>query len=48
MFSLYDINWSNLSQIEKWTFFGIFMIMIIVGIIDYFYQKHKKTKSDKI
>ena len=49
MLSLYDINWAELTQIEKLCFLGIFIILFVIGIIDYCYQKHKeKTRNDKI
>lgn len=49
MFSIYGIDWVNLSNREKLIFLGLFFIMFVIGIIDYFYQKHKeKTRNDKI
>lgn len=49
MLSLYGIDWVNLSMTDKLIFLGVIAILIVIGIIDYFYQKHKeKTKCDKI
>lgn len=49
MLSLSSINWSELTQKDKFIIFVILGIILIVCIIDYFYQKHKKkTKNDKI
>lgn len=48
MFSSYHINWAELTQTEKWIFFGIFIVFLVIGIIEHLYLKHKeKTKNDK-
>lgn len=48
MFSSYWIEWVNLTKEEKIITICFFAIMFGIGIIDYFYRKHKeKTKCDK-
>jgi len=48
MFSSYWIDWVNLTKEEKIITICFFAIMLGIGIIDYFYRKHKeKTKCDK-
>ncbi len=45
MLSFYSINLAELSKTEKLIFLGVFVIMLVLGIIDYFYQKHKDKKK---
>ena len=48
MLSSYWIDWVNLTKEEKIITISFFAIMLGIGIIDYFYRKHKeKTKCDK-
>jgi len=42
MFSMYSINWAELTQKEKWICLGIFGIAVLIGLIDYLYKKHKE------
>ena len=46
MLSLYGIDWVNLSMTDKLICLGLIVLMFAVGIIYYFYQKHKD--KDKI
>lgn len=45
MLSAYRLNLTELSTIERIILLGVLAIIVIFGIIDYFYQKNKK--SDK-
>lgn len=45
MIATYGLNLTQLSTMEKWILLGVLAIIVIFGIIDYFYQKNKK--SDK-
>ena len=47
MFSSYWIDWQNLTEEEKIFVLLFWVIMFIVGIFDYFYNKHKKEKENK-
>ena len=48
MFSSYWIDWLNLTKEEKIITICFFAIMLVIGVIDYFYRKHKeKTKNNK-
>lgn len=48
MFSSYWIDWVNSTKEEKIITICFFAIMLGIGIIDYFYRKHKeKTKCYK-
>lgn len=49
MLSSYWIDWQYLSKEEKIFVLVFLTIIFLIGIIDYFYRKHKeKTKNDKI
>lgn len=47
MFSSYWIDWLNFTEEEKIFVLLFWVIMFIVGIVDYFYNKHKKEKENK-
>lgn len=46
MIATYGLNLTELSTMEKWILLGVFVIIVILGIIDYFYQKNKKRDKN--
>lgn len=46
MFSSYWIDWLNFTEEEKIFVLLFWVIMFIVGIVDYFYNKHKKENKN--
>lgn len=45
MIATYGLNLTQLSTMEKWILLGVFAIVVILGIIDYFYKRHNEKEE---